>query len=118
MACRCTWPQAVIAQWLAIVTARFIGGCITYCASSLALVGALARDLEGNAVWSVALDLEDGSGLVVEVLVEKLENIIGQLKLPPDTIRVVLLTSLEALPKSENAGIDILSGGDEEVLLN
>jgi hypothetical protein len=44
----------------------------TYSASGLALVGALAVDLEGNTVWCVALDLKSGSGVVVEVLVEKL----------------------------------------------
>ena len=81
MACRCTWLQAIIASW-STMHSYVIWDRITYGTSGLALVGALSGDLEGNAVWSVALDLEGGSGLVVEVLVEELQkNIIGQLKL-------------------------------------
>lgn len=45
---------------------------ITYSAAGGLLVAALAGNLEGNIVGSVALDLDGAGRGVVEVLVEKL----------------------------------------------
>lgn len=46
----------------------------TYRSAGDLVVAALASDLEGNIVGSVALDLEGACGQVVEVLVEELDE--------------------------------------------
>lgn len=48
----------------------------TYSTASGLLVAALASDLEGNIVGSVALDLDSTGGEVVKVLVQQLKLVV------------------------------------------
>ena len=50
-------------------------GGATYGAGRVLLVARLARDLEGDIVGGVALDLEGAGREVVEVLVQELQGI-------------------------------------------
>lgn len=53
---------------------------ITYRSRGVVIVGALARDLEGNIVGCVALNLEGTGRQVVEILVQELEGGDGKLR--------------------------------------
>ena len=71
---------------------------ISYQTAGSRLVCALSSNLECDIVWGIALDLESGCGLVVEVLVEELDK--------------MMLARGIAFPELQNASYVVRGLGD------
>jgi hypothetical protein len=85
----------------------------SYQTACCALVCGLPGDLEGDIVGRGVLDLKGGGGGVVEVLGEELEEMVSFATAATGSGGGGN-TSLEALARSLNAGIDMMDGEVED----